>query len=621
MNNSHKIWTEIRGAAQAEGEGGWVESGDSAYGDRSRPILDDFKADGNGRFEYVLKNLYVYFWRWATWKVFDAAPEDGEGVVCFISTNGYQRGPGFRGMREYLRRTCTAGWIIDVSPEGHQPDVPTRVFPGVQQTLSIGIFVRGVDVSEDTPADISYVALSGRREDKYRALEALTLDSPSWRKARTGWQAPFTPAADSSWDDYPALNDLMPWTAPGVKANRTWVYAPLAETLVERWRLLTSEDDRSEQVRLFKASRDSAPDRGKQPLPGHGDRPSDSIATDPGPVPLPVRVGYRSFDRQWLIPDIRAIDHPRPPLWAAIHAGQVYVVEQHSKIVTSGPGIVLSGLIPDMDHFKGSEGGRTLPFLHPNGAPNIAPGLTEALASILDIPVTAEDVLAYMTAIVSSPAFTATFADELTTPGIRVPITADADTWVTAVAVGKQIVWAQTYGTACAAPSDGRPKDNVRIQSGSELQQPLCTVGVTQMPTTMSYDEEGRTLHIGDGVWSPVDPRVVEYAVGGKNVLKSWFGYRKKEPGGRKSSPLDYIHPQSWPSEWTTDLTDLLAVLTRLVSTEAEQEDLLTRVVTGRVLERPELEANGVRWPRTAADRNPRYSNDESSVVGEQLSF
>ncbi|MEJ7634024.1 N-6 DNA methylase [Aeromicrobium sp.] len=239
---------------KAEGEGGWVEAGDEAHGDRRRPILDGFRAEGNGKFEYVLKNLYVYFWRWATWKVFDSAPETAEGVVCFISTNGYQRGPGFRGMREYLRRTCTAGWIIDVSPEGHRPNVATRVFPGVQQTLSIGIFVRGSTISHDTPADISYVALSGRREDKYRALETLTLDSPLWRPARTGWQDPFTPAAESSWDDYPALNDLMPWAAPGVKPNRTWVYAPLAETLRARWGSLVAETDPDEKRRLFKES-------------------------------------------------------------------------------------------------------------------------------------------------------------------------------------------------------------------------------------------------------------------------------------------------------------------------------------------------------------------------------
>ena len=37
-------------------------------------------------------------------------------------------GPGFAGMREYLRRTADEGWIIDLTPEGHQPSMTTRFF-------------------------------------------------------------------------------------------------------------------------------------------------------------------------------------------------------------------------------------------------------------------------------------------------------------------------------------------------------------------------------------------------------------------------------------------------------------------------------------------------------------
>ena len=84
---------------RAEGEGGWVEMG-SEGGRKGKKkddhaILDDFRADGNGMAEYVLKNLYIYFWRWAMWKVFDAIPDNRAGVVYFITTSGYIGGPGF----------------------------------------------------------------------------------------------------------------------------------------------------------------------------------------------------------------------------------------------------------------------------------------------------------------------------------------------------------------------------------------------------------------------------------------------------------------------------------------------------------------------------------------------
>lgn len=201
---------------RADGQGGWVEDGNPS----TAAPLDRFRLAGNGRMEYVLKNLYIYFWAWATWKVFDAHQGNRHGVVAFITTSGYLKGPGFKGMRRYLRRTCSEGWIINVTPEGMQPDVPTRIFPGVQQPLAIAIFVRRADTDPDAAAELHYTEVTGRRADKYDQLKALTLDSHQWRTVRDAWEAPFTPAADSAWDDYPALGDLFPWVTPGIKPNR-----------------------------------------------------------------------------------------------------------------------------------------------------------------------------------------------------------------------------------------------------------------------------------------------------------------------------------------------------------------------------------------------------------------
>src|SRR6185437_10546655 len=116
------------------------ENGGQEHGKRTRAILEDFYVAGAGRFKAKVKNLYVYFWRWATWKVWESTPSDETGVVCFITTSGYLTGSAFTGMRRYLREQATEGWVIDLTPEGHTPDVPTRVFPGVRQPLAIGIF-------------------------------------------------------------------------------------------------------------------------------------------------------------------------------------------------------------------------------------------------------------------------------------------------------------------------------------------------------------------------------------------------------------------------------------------------------------------------------------------------
>ena len=107
--------------------------------------------------------------------------------------------------------------------------------------------------------------------------------------------------------------------------------------------------------------------------------------------------------------------------------------------IKAGPGLVFSGYIPDFHHFKGSEGGRTLPFIHPDGSPNLTRACA-ALTAELGVEVVADDVLAYMAAVTAHPGFTQTFADELKTPGIHIPITKDASLWAPAVELGKNVV-------------------------------------------------------------------------------------------------------------------------------------------------------------------------------------
>lgn len=591
---------------RAEGMGGWVESGSARDGKKARGILDDFRQDGNGRVEYVLKNLYVYFWRWATWKVWQSTPQqlDGDaGVVCFISTAGYLRGPGFKGMRRYMRQWASEGWIVNLTPEGQTPEVPTRIFPGVRQPLAVALFVRKPGEDPSTPAAIRVREVTGRQGEKFDALAKINLDDDGWHPARTDWTAPLTPAATGAWDEYPALNDLMPWTSPGAKMNRTWVYAPARSILAERWRQLIAESDSARKAALLKQTADRSLHKHAEALPGQV--PVQRVlAQETDLTPPMAPVGYRAFDRQWVITDGRVLDRPRPDLWAARVPGQVFVIEQHSKPIDDGPGIVFSALVPDMDYFKGSEGGRTLPLLHPDGSWNLAAGMVPALtARIPGARVRPGDVLAYVAAVVAHPGFTRRYADELSTPGIRVPITANAELWARAVELGRMVLWLHTYGETNDGPE--RSKGDIRLPAG-DPRRPNYLTPVSVMPATMAYDPAAETLRVGDGQFAPVAPQVWQYAVGGKNVLKSWFNYRKATPGGKKTSPLDDIHTDTWPADWSTELLDLLNLLTRLVDIEAVQGELLDEITAGPLLTRTDLVDAGTRWPTTTADRVAR---------------
>lgn len=587
---------------RANGKGGWVENG----GEGTTAPLERFREKGNGKYEYVLKSFYVYFYAWATWKVFDASPGHKHGVVAFITTAGYLSGLGFKGMRRYLRTTCSEGWIINVSPEGLQPDVPTRLFPGVQRPLAIGIFVRHTDTSPATPAVIHYTDISGRREAKFAQLSTLMLDDTQWRPVRSAWDAPFTPASGSVWDDYPALEDLMPWSVSGIKPNRTWVYAPSTDVLSERWRILTKEENLDRKRVLFKESRDRKINSKVDPLPGRAGT-TRTIATETGACPTPERVSYRSFDRQWIIPDNRLFHGPSPDLWRASGVSdQLFILEQHSHPIESGPGVVFTTLIPDMDCFN-ARGGRIFPMLHPDSSANVAPGLLEKLGQRLEMEVTEQLLVAYVAAVIAHPGFTQGFAEELMTPGIRVPITAEADLFAQAAGLGQEVVWAATYGAAFSNPSHGRPLNSVAFPDGDERRVRNLSPITEKLPTSLTYDAELQLIKIGGGSFGPVPERVWEYDVGGMKVVKHWFDYRKADPAGRKTSPLDSVHVKEWPIEWVRELNELLTALRRLSDMEADQAALLHRIICGPVITRAELASDGVAFAMSRNDRRPRY--------------
>ena len=417
-----------------------------------------------------------------------------------------------------------------------------------------------------------------------------------------------TPAATGGWDTYPALSELMPWYSPGVFPTRTWVFGPSASILRTRWYKLMAETDEEAQAMLFKKTRDASMDKVKASLPGSDTHQASSVSLrdDTSTKPEPIRVGYRSFDRQWVLPDARLMDMPRPPLWSARIPGQVFVFEMHSKPIKDGPGVVFSALIPSYDYFKGSGGGRTLPYLHPDGTANLASGFTDALTAALGLDVTSSQVLAYIAAVIAHPAYTATFTDELMTPGIRVPLTANPELWDRAVKLGERVIWLHTYGASFSA-GQTRPAGDIRYPDNNS-HRPLCTKAITTMPVDMSYDEARHTLVMGDGEFAPVSPEVSGYTVGGMNVIGSWFNYRKKDPGGKKMTPLDHINPKTWDPDWTAEAIDLITVLTGLVQLEPTQAELLGEVLAGDLLSIDDLTRAGTQWPVTPEDRKPRFT-------------
>ncbi|GAB3886653.1 hypothetical protein GCM10029964_051290 [Kibdelosporangium lantanae] len=591
---------------KVKGTAPWIETANPTP---SSPSLTAFRKHGNGRLEYVLSNKYVHFWRWATWKAFDAHVEHPEGVIAFVCSAGFTTGPGFAGMREYLRRTTDEGWIIDLTPEGHQPPMETRFFRSNQQPICVAVFIRIGVPNSDTPAQVHRTPAAGSVTEKAQMLRALNLDGPEWSDCGSGWNDPFRPVEeDDRWRSMPATVDLIPWATPGVKPNRTWVYAPEESTLRQRWSYLIRASAGEKQI-LLKDTRSTKVNSIISPVPGmFAHNPDETIATETNPCPQPRRIAYRSFDRKWVIPDARLHDTPRPSLWLTSSDKQIYVVEQHAHPISGGPALVFTSLIPDMDHFMGHHGGRTLP-LYLNGeasVANITPGLLNFFEGRFNQKVDPQDVIAYTAAVTAHPGFTRRFKNELKTPGIRVPLTDDPDLWANAIDIGQEVLWLHTYGERCIDSSSGRHSGPPRMRSGRPKVQVRIPDSEDGMPERICYDEDTQTLRVGSGEIAPVSTQVWTYAVSGMPVVKHWFGYRKKVPTGKRTSPLDDIVANTWTSEMTTELLDLLNVLTLCVALEPRQEDLLDRILDGPLITVDDLTAAAILPVPPAARKIPK---------------
>ncbi len=363
---------------KARGMGSWIENGGGEKGlvapmDWWSPP-PEWKVSAHSKH---LKNLYVYFWRWATWKVFGAGnraatgrpDRDDEGIICFITVAGFRGGPGFQKMRADLRKSCSDIWVVDCSPEGHQPEVATRIFQGVQQPVCIVLAAKPLAKDAESPARVRYIALPrGKRSEKFGALAKLTLHDGGWADAPSGWREPFFPEATGDWATFPTLGDLFVYDGSGVMPGRTWVIAPDAPSLRDRWNQLVAEKDPARRETLFHphlrggqlGDKFAAKPLSKG-LAGHEER-LEPVADDSRPAIGPIRYAFRSLDRQWIIPDARMINQPNPALWATHSARQVYLTALDAHSPSVGPAVSFAGLVPDLHHYKGSFGGRVYPL-------------------------------------------------------------------------------------------------------------------------------------------------------------------------------------------------------------------------------------------------------------------
>ncbi len=568
--------------------GGWVRHGEGSQRPILRDFLDPATSAGHGVHLKNLYNLYVYFWRWALWKVFEQGDVSGPGIVSFISASSYLHGHAFCGMRERMRRQCDEIWILDLGGEGHGSHKDDNVF-AIQTPVAIAVAFRSGEVRANTPARVFYARVEGSREDKLAKLDSINsitgFAAVEWGECPDEWLSPFRPAGEGHYFVWPLLTELMPWQHSGVQLKRTWPIAPDIDMLERRWRALLHAEDRAI---AFRQTSDREVHKSYDvPLTDNNDPTPIAKLQNNAQIPEVQRYAYRSFDRHHIIADGRQISRPRPDLWRAHSDSQVYLSSSFGQPLESGPALTSSAFIPDLHYFLGRGGKEILPLYRRADASqaNILPGLLESLNKIFKCSVMPQDFLAYVYGMLAHSAFTDHFAKELQSRELRVPITLDGGLFERVRAVGAHLLWLHTYGERFV-PED---KPRGHVPNG----QARCIVAVPGdpdgYPETFAYNYKARTLYVGGGEFAPVEPELYSFEVSGFKVVESWLKYRMKKGAGRRSSPLDDVRPTCWTGQFTTELLELLWVLEATLAAYPEQAQLLQEVIAGDCLYADEL--------------------------------
>jgi hypothetical protein len=568
-------------------KGGWVRFGENfETRTQTKGILRDFIEGAPGVHVKNLYNDYVYFWRWALWKLYESEQVTAGAILSFITASSYLRGPGFTIMRRHLREIFDELWIIDLEGDNLGARKTENVF-AIQTPVAIAIGIRYGEAESEVPAVVRYAKITGTREEKLNALQGVTrFEDLEWEPCFTEWEKPLLPEGHGDYFSWPLLTDLFPWQHSGSQFKRKWPIAETKNNLEHRWTLFAQAEDRAERAVLMRET-------GSRNLETNGydlvtKERLNQLKIEGVERASIVRYSYRSFDRHWCLADERLCDRPRPPLWQIHSERQIFMTSLLTGVLGEGPAATISHHIPDLDHFRGSFGGKhAVPLWRNTSAtePNITDGLLTFLNNYWEEAITPEQFFAYSYALLACPLYTEKFSEELSIPGPRLSLSKDLGLFLKAVEVGKHLIWLHTYGERFVpeGESSGQiPQGSVRCNRG-------ISTSPENYPENFKYDEAEQILWVGEGQFNPVVPEVWNFSVSGLQVVKSWLDYRKKAGAGRRSSPLDEIRPERWTTQMTTELLELLWILEHTLAVYPELETVFEAIVSSECFTEDEL--------------------------------
>jgi len=495
------------------------------------------ETDGKTRLaerKQLLNDDYVKFFRFAE-KIIN---KDGEGILTFVSNNGYLDNHGFRGMRASLLRTFDEIYIVDLhgsaikkesSPCGGRDE---NIFD-IMQGVSLFIGVKKTNSTEW--AKVHHADLWGTRKFKFQNLHSIQFNEivPDSKMA---YFVPISSEGKTSYDSGISLKELFPASVSGIQSGNDKVaYAPTKQELLRRLDIV----------------RHSVTDKDVQDVFGSFARgqSAESVRDDTllqsGTI---VQAEYRPFHKAWTYYTGVSCGYLHFPRDEKISRP---LISSHTSPIGKNIGLLFSRGVPtssdfahifvtdtlvDLNHLQIRGGTVVAPLYlfidineewHPNFAPEVLQRLTKHM-SVSPQPI---EIFDYIYGVLHDPVYRERFNEYLKRDFPRVPIIGapkeNDDDFVVSeemfrsyVTAGERLRKLHLMQTKAPASIEIDPPTSTDLEIGA----------IKYKDGILHLNPNKRITGIPSEVWG--------YRIGGYHVLDKWFKSHK----GKTMSVDDFEH-------------------------------------------------------------------------------
>ncbi|MDR0327497.1 MAG: hypothetical protein LBI05_04290, partial [Planctomycetaceae bacterium] len=498
-------------------------------------LIDEYKKDLNERNIQPLSDDYIKFIRLGQHYI----ERNGEGILAYISNNGFIDGLIHRQMRKKMLEVFDTIYILDLhgnakkretAPDGGRDE---NVF-NIQQGVSINIFVKTGSKKTNELATVFHCDLYGKRKEKYAFLRGTRLRTVKWKKLKLS--APhyfFVPKDFSQKNKYEKgfkIVELFPVNSIGISFRKDNLLVKNNFTPADVKRMLhvlnTKEDEEIRKTYHLKETNDWKL-KDKKELFAQSDY-HDICA-----------VQYRPFDCRYTYYPLSKIDKiivrgdSRKNLMQHFLKGenvglltcrrQSSFDFQHvfvSKIITERCAVSL----------QTSEATYVFPlYLYPSGTvlpdtalrtPNLDAKIVEKIAQAIQLEFEPEksgntkkfapiDILDYIYAVLHSPTYREKYKEFLKIDFPRVPYPDDVKTFWQLVKLGGKL--RKLHLMEGVEPLAGTA--NFPIAGSNEVEKTQYADDKVSINTTQYFD------HVTSNVWN--------FYIGGYQPAQKWLKDRK----------------------------------------------------------------------------------------------